>query len=475
MPKYTITNRSNSTIVLPVSPSVKIGPHGQAVVVADAHDMASSTMVAMVNKGLVTVAIANDPDTPDVLEGATVGSSNAVNGNTAYKGDALINMYVELFGSDATGDGSPAKPFATPQRALDEMPNGFDNIWVVNIGKGSFTYPLQNRTLGSSAWATIIITGDSSDVAVSLPSGLSMSPVTGTVAQHTDNTVGAHAGFDGTTHWIMSDYGIYKSGGMVLPSASGEVNLLHYNGAGGASFTAVVAYTTTLTLATFSSVGGSALSSNASRIYLSGCRIETNAGGSKIQNSQILGCYVVEDAFLENAVANVTFAKNVIIEGNTIFGQLKESNVIGAVEARGSGFISRCLLGGPVSLGYKYAAPATIAILACDLASGGAITVQAGSTVFFDEGLSTAAANTSILTLKERSMAKRNGGACLTVALNGRAVDVTEGSQAYDMETLFSAVTNSATPGDEIKVGAAAVQTFASLPATDAVELCRAT
>ena len=489
MPKYTITNRTASLVVLPVSPSVKIQAHQQREIVADATDMGAPAMVALVNKGLVSISVGNDPGTPDNLEinPATIGGVNVDTaalptdgsvlripgvsqvGNASLLDAPAVTLYVETAGDDITGDGSQANPFATPQRAFDEMPDGLNLFASVRVGPGTFDFPVFNRTLGPGGY--VLLNGDHATVAIDLTSDLSGSLNAGTTSQYTDSTVGAHAGVDPSTHWLVSDTGAYVTGRPVLASASGEVQYLNAT-ANPVTYAKVAAYTTTFSLPTYGALAGGTNINHKDKVYISGVLV-TGTSNGKIRNCAVLGAHL-PDAYASAYDANlfVSTAGDLLVDGSAM--SISDSVLAGALDMMGRVSFTTSAVHGVATVGARADSAASVVTADIDLAVGGKFVVKAGASLSLN-GLSSAAANTVIVEAEQMATVVRTGSVCTAVALAGVAVVLTDGAQAFGMGACFASVTNSATPGDEIKVGAAVVQTFASLPATDTTELCRAT
>ncbi len=59
--------------------------------------------------------------------------------NDLIKATASKALYVATTGSDTTGDGTSAKPFATIQRALDNVPKNLGgNTYIINVSSGTY-------------------------------------------------------------------------------------------------------------------------------------------------------------------------------------------------------------------------------------------------------------------------------------------------------------------------------------------------
>lgn len=66
-------------------------------------------------------------------------SSGDVTDNPTYATQAALTYYVDAAGSDTTGDGSLALPWATIQKAITALPRVIDAIVTINVGAGTFT------------------------------------------------------------------------------------------------------------------------------------------------------------------------------------------------------------------------------------------------------------------------------------------------------------------------------------------------
>lgn len=73
--------------------------------------------------------------------------------------DTSTNMYVQLSGSDATGDGTIDKPWATPHKAMEYLQKraitGDDTLVTINVGAGEYTFTspiVSNHPYGSKIY-----------------------------------------------------------------------------------------------------------------------------------------------------------------------------------------------------------------------------------------------------------------------------------------------------------------------------------
>ena len=115
MPLYKITNRSSSSkVVLPISPSLTLNPRETRELSVTAADMeASDAIAAMIKAGLITVTSSDDPDTPNVLESASLHTIDPIPSSTR-------DLYVDSEGGDDANTGlSWGSPVKTIQHAIN--------------------------------------------------------------------------------------------------------------------------------------------------------------------------------------------------------------------------------------------------------------------------------------------------------------------------------------------------------------------
>ncbi len=73
-----------------------------------------------------------------------------------------VNLYANSTGSDVTGDGSQAAPWASLQRAFDAFPDGYTGAGVIFLGAGTFDKSAELRSLVDETVCSIAVVGDTS-------------------------------------------------------------------------------------------------------------------------------------------------------------------------------------------------------------------------------------------------------------------------------------------------------------------------
>ena len=382
-------------------------------------------------------------------------------------------LYVETTGNDDTGDGSQAKPFATPQRACDEVPDGLTGALGIKVGAGSFEAPQLRRILHGG---TVVISGSlgSEYVDTSALGSGDFSLVAGTVAT-AEATTPAHAGLDPTQHFLAQDFGAYVFAETLLTSPANTIRMHDsYTGITGKK---VYTFETTFTYTGFGAIGGE-YTEHLGSLFFMGISFP-NLSTKKVLNCQFGGCSVLTPTASLYAYG-VSFQSKV---GDVIFYPhtgSQDSSVVagecGDISARGCRVVVEAIIQGTVSAeGNNY--PSNLGVGLCDLQAGAGFSLDQGATMWIVYNMACPAANTSIITATRGARIHAAAtGTFITVALAGTAVTLSEGAQATGLGAYFANVTNSVTPGDEIQVGdGAPANKFSDLPITDATTLCRAT
>jgi hypothetical protein len=168
----------------------------------------------MALKGETLKAYNNLPAIPieqplgDLLNTVPVGDPSLEN-----PAGGVATLYIDAAGSDDTGDGSQANPFATPQAVFDAISlTAVRGIrYDIQCGAGTFPFPELSRV---PPQVSVSLIGDRSNPVVSIPAGsVPFANVPGKKARWTGN-VGAYADVvtDGS-HWLG---GSFSPGGSVL-------------------------------------------------------------------------------------------------------------------------------------------------------------------------------------------------------------------------------------------------------------------
>lgn len=167
--------------------------------------------------------------------------------------DNNVNLYVSTTGDDTNGDGSESNPYATPQRAVDAIP---DNLAAgisveISCGAGTFEFP---DTSNLQPRITVTIVGDTSNPVFSIPVGsVPFNAIAGKYSKRRGN-IGAYAeSITDESHWMFIDFSVFnlgKVGAVIQGSTSPEIDMIWESSYDPTSFadSAIYAYATTFIL-----------------------------------------------------------------------------------------------------------------------------------------------------------------------------------------------------------------------------------
>jgi len=403
--------------------------------------------------------------TKHYLGGNLVTFAN-LGGNSALLGSDQT-LYVETTGDDAAGDGSIGAPFATLQRAFDEVPDGYDNNCIIQMGVGSFAPAVLHRNPGPNF--IIMVVGDRSTPSLALSSP-SLSLVSGRAARYRATGVGAHGGFAPSTHWMEKVFGggTLIIGSPVADSVSDELDTPAASGFGAAN---VHPFSTTITAGQYSHLGST--NGHVERgLYFVGIDI---AGTINLSQSLIRGCKLGSSVKV-NGCSVSAYCDGVYFEEGK--SSLFEAIIAGTTLVD-DGFtnVSSTIVQPNGSIRPLEGANGVI-LNAADFDGVGAecIVVDRGSTLTFFSSVYCDPLRTRFLVTNGKTI--RGGGAL--IAGSGVAgsdiVTLEDGAQAIDISTFLANVT-----GENMKVGdnASALISGITFPVTDLAatypHMCRAT
>ena len=406
---------------------------------------------------------------------------------------STVTLYVDVTGSDDTGDGSQANPYATPQIAVDAIPATAtrNSNYVIQCGAGTFDFPELSRI---PAQVSVHLVGDRSAPVLSIPAGsVAFSNVAGKKARWTGNVGAYTATIADGSHWSLWVYPPdgYFFGGVVAASTSPNLEILQSFDSTAFFDIEVYPYSTYFqvppkndTLYRAAPDGGVA-TGGIPHFYLEGIVIKNQAPYSDFgaKGLTLYGCTFEKDP--------ATFSFRVDLESCMFAGYAEDSIIF--VQNNCSNFSayinnpsSYFSIEGNEECSFFGCALSTISInngghlfiRTTDFESTGTAISMEGGSPDVSVGSCTVA---STLTTFVNFSTSRNGSlqvaGTVTGSVTGNAIVITNGGQAIGVESGCNG--NLTAGGSEIIVGGNGGQTFASLPATDlgagSPQLCRAT
>lgn len=208
--------------------------------------------------------------------------------------ERVHKVYVETTGSDAAGEGTVANPFATPQAALDSVPDANGSSVLLQLGLGSFD--ITTRLIFRSTSGKFYLIG-TPVVVESLPIPDSFADITDKAAQSRNTYLVAPTTtiVDGT-HWLLGVFAFpdhYRFSRALLATSAGfDLDILGDNAFGPSD---VVTWGTTLTstgemyiqMADQATLNGSSAFGG-----VNGCQL--SAGGNiRVEGVQLTSCPLV--------------------------------------------------------------------------------------------------------------------------------------------------------------------------------------
>jgi len=394
-----------------------------------------------------------------------------------------VNLYVSASGSDDTGDGSQANPYATPQMAIDSIPATIEKDSLVQIwcGAGVFTFPDVSRVPSDIQCALV---GDTSTPVLTTALGTSFPTVPGKVARRRGN-VGAFAETitDGS-HWgflDFSSFGYAPSGMTVTASTSPDLDVVYGFDFGGSFELTVFAYSTVFEInprVAFSGFDAEGpLGGFLKKVSLVGIEVKGYDSAASFKNFLFYGCKFSLGAGFFNVTFSscqtgsyfevpATFDGDSLVNNNYHKDAVTLKSIDSFTTAVVSGTIttSENAVFPAAGIDFEGSSDCFSLAVSCQLTIFGAITVEATKSTFIK---ATSAPNSSVVI---------TGGTTITGSVTGNAITLVKGSQATGVENACNGTLTAG--GSEIVVGGNVGQTFASLPATDlgaaSPQLCRA-
>lgn len=426
------------------------------------------------------------------------GPAYPVTSGRFFDETALQNIYVSTTGSDTTGDGlQPTTAYATVNRALQDLPNGWTaDVWI-NVAAGTYagaqnwvlqSLPGARQTVVSSAnTGRVSIMGDLTPVET-LTGGAVGTLNAGTNCQYTHN-VGAFATVVGNgTHWIrQADVGTNGFSLGARPVISGATpNVVVVN-----SVTTPLVDPVLMTWNTIFSGAINVTTPNFTGSPLSwfSCQAIRFGAASTFRGVAFRVCkFDLGNSFTDcnnvfyvwvsgtQTINGIVAALNSLSSGNKIAGSASIAGVMQSVSVcvwTGAPTLSaHLMMGGTLANTASVGLPGAVGSWSSNdfAGTGDAIWLRAGSSIQGSGGVGTA-----FLMSNGRPFLMNNGsrfsGNLVCTGTCGVATLLMNNS-VLDMSTTYN-VTNSVTPGQDIQVGELAVQAVAVRPTTSPVQLCR--
>jgi len=411
--------------------------------------------------------------------------------------DNKVNLYVSTTGDDTYGDGSLSNPYATPQRAVDSIPDNLEASTSVEIscGAGTFEFP---DTSNLQPRIKVTIVGDTSNPVFSIPAGtVSFNIIAGKQCRLRGN-VGAYAeSITDGSHWMLIDFSIFNLGKVayvVQSSTSPEIDIV--GNVEGGSYTdfadsVIYEYATTFTIkksAHFAKATSSSEKELKTPVVLLGIVISGTNVNPRFEGISFQGCKFVSSAGYFNPEMSKCVISSFVDSDITIAltnqNSVLESYIKGNIAVKGPSMSFRsCLIKKTISLSGK----SFCSMVYTDFEDSG-ICVRArdsGSAYFY---------NCSVASTRDSFINVSRGNCFFSIvgtivgSVTGNAIVLRNGSQVTGAKTYCN---GTLTAGEyEIVLGGDATEplppdgsgptgrTFASLPATDLdatyPELCRA-
>lgn len=426
-------------------------------------------------------------------------------GDPAKLTASIETIYVEApvnGGSDTTGDGSAASPYATPQKAYDSIParagSASTLYYQIQCGAGTFVAPVLDHVALDGVYVVFV---GNRDAAVAIPTTGAFSTVGGRAVRSRASTAGYAGTVNRTTHWLEIDYGIGVLfppwGGALADSSTPNLDAPPPRyGFSGAGSDIARPFETIFEIqdnpSTFTGgIGPSRpLGASDARAFV-GIKFSQATGGTSITalNCSFYGCLIADDAtsvwYARNCViASAIGSGSLVVGGDCVVdGAVTGANVLGM--AGGNAFsqfgqdLFSVIAGGGITL-YN-GAQVRCRKVDFDALATHCFTLRAQASlevVLSGGGVNhyVGAGRTSYLTAN-MAYASFAGSGTVAGAITGTAVTLTNGAQVTGIETPASG--NLTASVAEIVVGGNAGANFSTLPATDigasAPQLCRGT
>lgn len=404
----------------------------------------------------------------------------------------VATLYIDASGSDDTGDGSQANPFATPQAALDAIPStaARGTRYDIQCGAGTFPFPELSRL---PPQVSVSLIGDRSNPVVSIPAGsVPFSKVAGKQSRWTGN-VGAYADVvtDGS-HWLA---GTFSPGGSVLgylaaTSTSPNLEIIQAFDVTAFVNLELYAYATFFEATSLSSttyVGptdGSDANRTGGSVTLKGIVITNSAAGAgfRPRGVSFSGCAFKKNPAAgffsidaENCQLGAFFDTDTNLTASAcgISTAYVKITTFWTIEGVGSSdFIGSVLY--PVTINKG----SSTLISGCDLeGTGTAISMFGGAPHVSLQNSTVDATLTSVVNLSSSINGSIQAAGTITGSCTGNGFVVTNGGQATGVQA--ACLGNLTTGGSDVVCGGNAGQSFVALPTTDLAaaspQLCRIT
>lgn len=411
-------------------------------------------------------------------------------------------IYVSTTGSDTTGDGiAPATAYASPGRALRDLPPGWTANVVIQVAAGtyagaqSWTIPVLPgpRTAPTTSFSTgrVFICGDVSTPVQALTGGVAGALLAGKVAQIT-YAVGAYAAAvtDGSHFVVKSNSGADASTANIVVTTTGSAtpNMIFNNNNPSAmtnptlnTWTTIFSGTIIVNTPAASGVPLGAwfsiiairfnVTGNFHGAAMRGCRWDV---APTLHDCSLVNCVSMTGTVLASAgdkMAASAFSSFFVVTGGiALTGRF--ANVIVCLFRGAPLLTAKCQLGGQFASPGSGGAPAWVNLFSSNdfEGTGSAIKMNGGSINASGSTGMTFAVTGSPYILDGMANAFTPTGFPL-IGTGGLPSTISGGS-ALDSHGGY-VVTNSVTPGQDVTVGALPVQAVAVRPTVDPTQLCR--
>ena len=411
----------------------------------------------------------------DILDQVGFGNPDYVNPSTT------INLYVETpaNGGDDLNDGlTKETAFATPLRALNEIPRNSSGKFIIQCGKGQFTAPVIK---GGWQLADIKVYADRSTPVLTFPSGTNMVKTANTHTRFELLNAGVHSGFTDHDHWIEADTdnGALLDGYTVEESVSPDIRSVSFHTAINSIIAVHKRDTVFISPSKSSGIWGVLNSSNSfkrpkfigidfdfsnqteslfpvispSYVSLIGCR--NGQYTSDPLSSDVLSCMLNEGALVSDAVKDYRGIYGCIV------------NQFGVIERGDDSGSLRCLFKSPnvgsfnryQVIGGKRGFGLFIDFDVSASASGlPAVSISNGSNIFNAAGPYINGTYENAISVSKNSTLSISSP--ISGSTQGVCVDIKDGSSVSGLG-IGHTVSNSVNPGQEVSVGSNAPTTFA--------------
>jgi hypothetical protein len=396
--------------------------------------------------------------------------------------DNKVDLYVSTTGDDTNGDGSESNPYATPQRAVDSIPQDVTkDIYIkIRCGSGTFRFP---NVVNIPPSISVIIVGDTTNPFFSLPVGATtFSPVAGKKARLSGNIGSYGDTITNGSHWMLIDYSAFNfpdSAAVVAQSTSPNLEYIGQFDYNSFAPVSVYEYGTIFEINAFAgspSFSYSEKTSNSSfaGVSLLGIDIRGNSVNPVLKGIHLSGCKFSSaptsayyNPLIRDARFSIYAGSDVTSVGTEGESQLDGSYLECSLSIRvneGPAYINGSVINGIYCGGSGFASLYYVDFEGTGVNSGICIVPNVNSYLTISD-----------ITVESSKSALIGGGGTMNSyfefqgpvvgSVTGNAIVLARGSQAFGVKTNCNSTLTAG--GSEIVVGGNTGQTFSSLPAND--------